>query len=588
MSPKSSARPPDLAFRGADAEQELWDAVIAGTGMGGATLGHALAQAGWRVLFLEKGRSHLHGGGGAALRGDYAERFFPRPEVAQPKHREILARAGRWTEEVADASAGPGARFIPMLGCGTGGSTALYGMALERFFPCDFEPSRHAGQGGAGTETPASWPLSYQELLPHYQAAERLFRVHGGCDPLRNEAPDGTKRTSPPLHPAYAALSACLSACGLHPYRLPLACEYQNGDDRRQCFLDDAGVKNDAAQVCLGPALATGNAELLGACEVLRLEATRTSVTSVACAWGGRRLSLQAKVVVLAAGALATPCLLQRSASRLWPQGLANASGLVGRNLMRHFVDLYLVKSKAGNPRTGNLKELAFNDWYGNGAARGSRGGTVQSFGALPPADMLVAELEAELRTARRSFTANLLRLGRPLVVRILARQLSQRLVLASILEDFPRRENGIRPGGPGEAPMVLEYRLHEADRMRIARFRARMKELLRPFGVQLVKQAENNRRLAHACGTCRFGDDPRTSVLDRHNQAHGLDNLYVVDASFFPSSGGTNPGLTIAANALRVAEHLCKENPKYEYRNPKQIAKHKTTNVQNEVAVQF
>ena len=80
---------------------------------------------------------------------------------------------------------------------------------------------------------------------------------------------------------------------------------------------------------------------------------------------------------------------------------------------------------------------------------------------------------------------------------------------------------------------------------------------MLKPYRFLLLKQAENNQRLAHACGTCRFGTDPRESVLDVNNKAHGLTNLYVVDASFFPSSGGTNPALTIAANALRVADHL-------------------------------
>lgn len=531
---------------------EPWDALIVGTGMGGATLGYALARAGWRVLFLEQGRSHLNAP--AALRGDYAERFFPRAEAAQPKHQAILARAGRWSGEVGDASRGSMARFIPFLGCGTGGSSTLYGMALERLFPCDFQPGPPEEHHGRETAQTAAWPIAYRELLPYYQAAERLFRPCGAYDPMRGEAPDGTKRAPPALNPAHEPLLAHLLGQGLHPYRLPVGCEYNKGDDRCQGFIDRAGVKNDAAQICLRPALASGNAELLDECQVLRLDASRTRVTSVACLCQGQRFSLRAKMVVLAAGALATPCLLQRSHSRLWPQGLANASGLVGRNLMRHFLDLYLLKGPAGAPIPGNLKELAFNDWYRD---EYGKGGTVQSFGALPPASMLVAELEDEWRAGGRRWPARLLRLGRPVVEWILARQLARRLVLASILEDFSRRENRVCLGGPGEAPMVIEYRLQGADQARIEHFRVRMRKLLAPFDAILVKQAEQNRHLAHACGTCRFGDDPQTSVLNRHNRAHGLDNLYVVDASFFPSSGGTNPGLTIAANALRVAEHL-------------------------------
>jgi choline dehydrogenase-like flavoprotein len=101
--------------------------------------------------------------------------------------------------------------------------------------------------------------------------------------------------------------------------------------------------------------------------------------------------------------------------------------------------------------------------------------------------------------------------------------------------------------------------RHHDLERIKL--FRGLISNVLKPYRIMLVKQAENNRLLAHACGTCRFGVNPSESVLDPTNRAHGLSNLYVVDSSFFPSSGGTNPSLTIAANALRVAAHISGEN---------------------------
>jgi choline dehydrogenase-like flavoprotein len=136
-----------------------------------------------------------------------------------------------------------------------------------------------------------------------------------------------------------------------------------------------------------------------------------------------------------------------------------------------------------------------------------------------------------------------------------LARLFSRTLILASVQEDLPYGDNRITLGEEGEP--VLEYRVRPEEKARITLFRDKLKALLSPYRFLVFKEAQNNERIAHVCGTCRFGDDPGTSVLDRNNKAHELDNLYVVDSSFFPSSGGTNPALTIAANALRVAEHL-------------------------------
>jgi choline dehydrogenase-like flavoprotein len=107
---------------------------------------------------------------------------------------------------------------------------------------------------------------------------------------------------------------------------------------------------------------------------------------------------------------------------------------------------------------------------------------------------------------------------------------------------------------------LSFTYSISDFDKARLRAFRRKIQTLLKPYRVRRIGQATNNRVLAHACGTCRFGTDPNSSVLDASNKAHGLANLYVVDASFFPSSGGTNPALTIAANALRVGDHLIRE----------------------------
>jgi choline dehydrogenase-like flavoprotein len=526
----------------ADLERREWDAIVIGTGMGGATLGYVLAKAGKRVLFCEKGCSSL---ANDALRGDYAERFFPGLEAPQPKHRDLLARAGRYAEEIIDMSSGYPRRFIPFIGSGTGGSTALYGMLLDRFHAADFAPRRYYPDAKDST-VPEYWPITYEELLPYYQQAEQLYGVQ------QNKEGEGCPAA---LHPANQELFDFLAAQGLHPRGLPKVTKGVQGCLGCQGYLCARACKHDAAHVCLRPALEQYGSELLDMCEVIRLEATRTKVTAVQCRHRGQELTLRTNAVVLAAGALETPRLLLNSASDHWPNGLANDSGFVGRNLMRHFFDLHAISTRARPHPGADIKELAFDDWY---AADGGKFGTVQSFGAMPPVPLLIADLEQRVRASRMSWLVPLLTLARPALCAGLDLLLSSRVVLASIMEDLPYADNRVMlPVSPAQGRLLLHYRIHPHEVERIRTFRQHLRELLKPYRVWHLKDAENNERLAHVCGTCRFGHDPNDSVLDATNRAHGLANLYVVDSSFFPSSGGTNPSLTIAANALRVGEHL-------------------------------
>ncbi|MDC0666190.1 GMC oxidoreductase [Nannocystis radixulma] len=526
-----------------------WDAIIIGTGMGGSVLGHALARAGQRVLFCEKGKSHLQPG---ALAKSYAETHFPRPEAPAARHREVLARAGRYPDTIKDCS-GPRPRsFIPFVGSGTGGSTALYGMALERFFPSDFEP-RRSHPDAPDTSLPADWPITYAELAPYYEVAEKLFRVRGTADPLRAEGPASHYMAPPPLTPAAGELFEFFQAKQLHPYRLPLACEFVEGCAACQGYLCDRNCKNDASRICLEPAIARHGAGLMDECEVLRLDATRSEVTGVVCERHGERITLRGKRIILAAGALESPRILLKSASAAWPDGLANDSGLVGRNLMRHHIDLYLIAPKAAKGFDNRQKEFAFNDFY---QKDGMKLGSVQSFGRLPPAPVLTASMAEDLRQGAMPWLAPLFNLATPAITPFLKQLVHHRVVLATTLEDLPYSDNFIAPA-EGEARLTIHYRVRPYDKKRIEAMRGLMQQALKPYAFDLVKQAENNERIAHVCGTCRFGRDPNDSVLDENNRAHGLPNLYVVDGSFFPSSGGTNPGLTIAANALRVASCL-------------------------------
>lgn len=526
-----------------------WDAIVIGTGMGGATLGFRLAARGWRVLFCELGRFHLNDP--EAPRGDFAEMFFAKPAVPDERHQRSLLAAGRWPELVEDRSAPALRRYIPIIGCGSGGSSALYGAAMERFLPADFTRHGQTSDRPQAEMTPA-WPISYEDLEPYYVEAERLFRPRGTADPLTPDVSSRVLLDAPPLSAPARELVDLFEQQGLHPYRLPVACDFEAGCSVCQGFLCPRDCKSDSSRVCLGPALRGHDANYLDRCRVLRLDASRSRVTAVVCERNGRRITLHASLVVLAAGALATPAILLRSASKDWPQGLANGSGQIGRNLMRHCIDIYVIRTRARSRPEDSLKEIAFNDFY---FRSGEKLGSVQSFGRLPPAAMLVEALQQEIRDGMGPPIAALLGPLKPVIRHILHRTICQWPALATILEDPPVSENRVFPVGEHEIGLV--YRLGAETVQGMRRFRHLMAETLRPKRYQLIKQAENNERLAHACGTCRMGQDPATSVVDAWNRAHQLENLYIVDASFFPTSGGTNPALTIAANALRVAEHI-------------------------------
>lgn len=530
-----------------EAERVVWDVIVVGTGMGGGMLGYSLARSGRRVLFVEKGRSTLPGVPGTIRSA--------MPEVAEPlagrsaeTYYDALARAGRSTDEIEHIGGRFTRRFVPFLGSGTGGSSAIYGMVCERFFVRDFTPRENFRNPGEST-VPDAWPITYDQMRPWYAAAEKLLGVRGQPDPLRPEATEVELPAAPPFSRDNQPLVDYLTDRGLHPYHLPMACDYTDGCTTCQGYLCHQSCKNDAARNCLLPAIVEHGAHLLAETRAVRLESDRKQVRQVICESRAGTLALKAKVVVLAAGALATPLLLFNSRSGDWPRGLANGSDLVGRNLMRHLMDLFEVWPQPDSKITAQNKEIGLNDFY---FWEGEKYGAVQSFGSMVPMDVL---------TSGPGWRPKALRLTSPVVRRVYDRFLNGGLVLASIMEDLPYLDNRVLPsdraGLDGRQRLRVQYRLHASEIERRAVFVRQLKELFRPFRKITLRDAEHNAAVGHVCGTCRFGTDPKASVLDAQNRAHEVENLYVVDTSFFPSSTGLNPSLTCAANALRVAAHV-------------------------------
>ncbi|EHB49746.1 FAD-dependent pyridine nucleotide-disulfide oxidoreductase [Mycolicibacterium rhodesiae JS60] len=541
---------PNGELTGREAERIEWDVIVIGAGMGGGMLGQRLARAGRRVLFIEKGRSTLPGTPGT-IRSAMAELAEPHAARSRKTYYDTLARAGRSDDEITDISGRFPRRFVPYIGAGTGGSSALYGMVCERFFADDFTPRQFFADPGEST-VPESWPISYDQIAPWYSQAEKLLGVRGQRDPLRPEAIDVSLPAAPPFSVDNQPLVNYLAGRGLHPYHLPMACDYTDDCPTCQAYLCAKGCKNDAARAGVLPAITTYDAALLDECRVLRLEADRTRVQQVICQRRSDMLALKAKVVVLAAGALATPVLLLNSRSGDWPRGLANGSDTVGRNLMRHVMDWIEIWPQRGSKITAENKEIGLNDFY---FIDGQKYGSVQSassMASLAPIDLMMNQ---------PGWLSKALRLTGPVARPIYDRFVSGGLVLAAIMEDLPYRDNRVlpsdRPSVDGRQRLRLQYRLHPSEIERREVFLSALKEVLQPFRTLTLRTGENNGTLGHVCGTVRFGNDPATSALDPYNRAHEVDNLYVVDASFFPSSSGINPSLTVAANALRVAEHI-------------------------------
>lgn len=512
-----------------------YDIAIIGTGAGGGTLLHALAPTGKRILVLE--------------RGDYVPR-----EKANWSTRAVNLEGRYNTKETwRDRD---GKLLHPHTNYYVGGNTKFYGAALFRLRREDFGEIKH--WGGV---SPA-WPIGYEDLEPYYTAAERLYHVHGERREDPTDPPASAPYPHPPVshEPRIQQLHDDLAGLGLHPFHVPLGVMLDEKNPRAsrciRCETCDGhpclvSAKSDAQVVCVDPALQYPNVTLLTGAYVWKLEtgASGREVSRIVVKRKEATETYTADVVVVSAGAINSAALLLRSASDRHPHGLANGSDVVGRHYMGHVNSVLMAISKCPNP-TVFQKTLGLNDFY---------------FGSP----------EWEYPMGHISFVGKLdadtLRAGAPAITPGFTLELMAKHSLDFWLtsEDLPDPENRVSLDREGN--IVLAYRPNnETAHLRLtAKLEQLMKRQTR-CGVHghecheglfsrslFLGQRIPLAGVAHQNGTIRFGDDRRTSALDVHCRAHEVDNLYVVDASVFPSSAAVNPALTIMANALRVADHL-------------------------------
>jgi choline dehydrogenase-like flavoprotein len=504
-----------------------YDVIIIGSGAGGGTLAYRLAPSGKKILLLE--------------RGDFV------PREKQNWDSRAVVGEGRYNnvEPWRDVK---GNEFVPGAHYFVGGNTKFYGAALVRLRKQDFGELRH--HGGI---SPA-WPLTYEELEPYYTEAEYLYQVHGvrGEDPT--EPPASKPYRFPPVSHELRIqqLSDDLKNLGHKPFHLPIGVllDEQNPHKSKciRCSTCDGfpclvHAKADAHVICVEPALEHPNVTLLTKSKVTRLETDSSGrvVTKVHVDHDGMPQTYSANIVVSSCGAVNSAALMLRSANDRHPNGLGNSSGQVGRNYMCHINSVMLALSKCENP-TVFQKTFGLNDFY-------------------------FASKEWDFPMGHISFVgksdADILAAGAPKIVPGFTLELMAKhsLDFWTTSEDLPDPNNRVTVTRDGQIQLSYKSNNDEGHK----RLQAKLKSLLKHANCTeevIHLNAYIGKRIplagvAHQNGTLRFGRDRTTSVLDTNCKAHDLDNLYVVDASFFPSCGAMNPALTIMANALRVGDHL-------------------------------
>ena len=504
-------------------DHRLWDVAVLGAGMGGSFTAHALAEAGYEVLLVDYGNQDLSPPG-----------FAPGADDA-----EIRLSENKWPTQTAFEVDGVVHRCYAPFGSGVGGSTNLYAAALERFDKPDIDLHPDVGHPTGG------WPVSYTELLPYYEQAERLLHVIGTQDPL------GVDKGShilppPPLGPCDTHFLQFFESIGLHPYRLHVGIRYRNGCDECLGRLCHNNCRADARTLL---AEAPRKPAIMARTEVVKLEASRDQITGAVLRSGEKQFSIRAKIFVLAAGAIHTPKLLLRSSNEYWPEGLANRSGLVGCNLMFHAALNFVLWPKKRLPSTGPRKSLAFRDYY---HVQTRRLGTVQSTGFEFGYSWMVGYLYSLLNGRQTKFWS-LVRKFMSIPAFAASKILGSGTVFTCIIEDMPYRENRVVLHDEEADGLLIKYTIKQELRDRTMQLRQLLKSGLKGRRLlYLSRDVELN--FGHPCGTCVMSEDPSQGVVDRDCRAHGIENLFIADASFMPTSAATNPSLTVAANALRVA----------------------------------
>jgi len=558
-----------------------YDAIIIGSGAGGGTLALHLARAGKRILILERGS------------------FLPQEKLNWDTSAVFLQNRYHTTETWHDQDDKP---LHPQQAYFVGGQTKVYGAALFRMRAEDFGEIHH--QGGL---SPA-WPITYADMEPFYTRAEELFHVHGdlGTAPTVPGGFASSLDPTEPFHsrpypypalfsePRMAAIEDGVRKLGINTFPIPLGLKRNALDPvASKCIRCDTcdgypclvHAKSDADINCIREIMHLPNVTLLTTSRVLRLltNASGTAVTAVEVQHGSASspATYEGQIVALCAGAVNSAVILLQSANNKHPNGLANGSDQVGRNFMYHQADALLALSTLDNYDT-YTKTWGTNDFY----FRDTDPAYPWPLGQVQPVGSFHHEMmKDDAPPLTPGFVLDHMKLH-AVPWWLTTEDLPDPNNRVTLRNATPSQLDATQPGtaGPHSDSSVspsnqsATVTIAQPGHIKLSYTPNNVKsfERLKDRWVDILKQAGHadtsipfhayfKKRIplegvGHQNGTLRFGHDPATSVLDIHCKAHQLDNLYVVDASFFASASAVNPSLTIIANAIRIADHLLAE----------------------------
>jgi choline dehydrogenase-like flavoprotein len=545
---------------------DIFDVCVVGTGAGGGVMLEQLTAAGMSVVALERGPQ-------------LATSQFTDDELATMWRDTLFSPDQVETYRLEQGAASETGRFNAIAHC-VGGTMTHWAAWSWRFRPDEFEVL--STEGPLEGASLADWPIGYDELEPYYEKAEWEFGVAGNAGANPFEGARKKAYPNPPHPPKVSSESVARAArkLGYTPFPTPMAINSRPYGGRPKCMYGGAcqqfgcpiHAKATPFSVLIPQAVATKKLDLRPDAMVFEIPVGKDGRVLGAryVDREGKTHEVRARHVVVAGGAIGSPHLLRLSTSGRFPSGLANGSDQVGRHLTFHVHNLvqYLL-DEPSMQWTGLESHAAIDDLHPSDAKRGFiRGGVVGeiNFGSKLPIAHGVAGvgfpgLERQWGAGFKDYLRSF-----PHVVG-----------LASILEDLPMASNTIDLDPDvrdrhGLAVPRITHRQHPNDIAMLDWYGKRLVELAEAAGGQQIWQPyvphlthlKPDQAMkgagAHFHGTCRMGDDPEKSVVDKWCRAHEVPNLWVVDGSVFPTSGGYNPTLTILANAYRVADHFVAE----------------------------
>ena len=532
------------------------DFVIIGSGASGGVLAKELSVSGFDVVVLEQGPYRTP----ADFTHDELMVFFNNEMMKHPGWTD--PQTYRASEDVESQMA---AQMPPALYARTvGGSSVHFSGNYWRFHPLDFEERSLLGPiAGTGF---ADWPVTYEELEPYYTKVDWQIGVSGFPGPF--DPPRSRPFPMPPLpvKSSGVLLEQGAIKCGLHPQPAPLAVLSQPFNGRPACvhcgfclaFGCEVSAKSSTLAAMIPLAEASGHCEIRPLSTVFRIETNEQGrVTEVVYRdAAGEELSQKARAVILAANGAETPRLLLLSESSRHPSGLSNASGLVGKYLMGNAHSaLHAEFEHPLNDFKSVQCSRIVHDFYDSDPDRGFYGG-----GGLDARPLMNA---TPVMSALDGIPEDVPMWGSD-YKKFLARSFTHQMAVLGSTTSLPLVQNNISldpevRDAMGRPALRVTYTDHPDDLAMAAFLQDRAEEIMVAAGAQRIwrEPVGTQNVLAHLLGTCRMGNDPESSVVDRYHRSHEIPNLFICDGSSFVSSGRGQPTMTIQALAFRAAEHI-------------------------------